>query len=263
MRPALAIASWTIVLGAAGPAAAQLPLAPPPAPAPGWLTNADFYVEAAALGEDDPQFRWDARIGAAVDVLDYGTGRLGALAEFHAVLGSELQPFDPNQASYRFDVSGSYRLRRTELGAYLQHVSRHLGDRPKLFGVDWNTVGARIAQRLDRERLALSARGSVEGVFKSTFVDYEWILSGEMTTRYPDGRSVSMVAGGRAEVFLTDEGRGGRSHVTGGLLQVGMRLEGAAAAIEVFAALERRVDPAPLTRGTRQWALVGFRVLDR
>jgi hypothetical protein len=264
MRRAVVTACWTIVLGAlAAPAAAQLPLAPAAAAAPGFLSSAEFYVEASAIGDDDVQYRWDARLGAAVDFVDYGSGRLSGMAEYHPVLGNDLQPFDPNQAYYTFDVSGSYRLRRTELSASLRHVSRHLGDRPKAFGVDWNTLGARIGQRMDNGRLDLSARASVGRVFKSSFVDYEWMLGGEMMTRYPNDRRMSVVAGGRAEVILTDEVRGGRSHVTGGLAHVGLRLEGPAAALELFAAVERRVDPSPLTRGTRQWALAGFRVLSR
>jgi hypothetical protein len=249
------------VLALTKPAAAQHELVPPPAP--GFLSSFDVYVEAAALGEGDLQFRWDARMGAGVDVLDYETGRLNMFAEYHAVLGNEFQPFDPNQAYYTFGASGSYRLERTEIAAGLQHVSRHLGDRPKLFGVDWNTVGVRVAQRLDRGRLDLAARGSLDRVFKSTFVDYESMLAGEVRTRYPNDRRLSFVGGGRAELFLTDETIGGRSHVTGALVHGGVRVEGRGAAVEFFAAFERRVDPMPLARGTKHWVLAGFRVLNR
>jgi hypothetical protein len=262
MRGVRAIAGIAFALLApADPVAAQYELVAPRSP--GFLTNYDAWVEASALGEDDIQFQWDARIGAALDVYDYDAGRLSALAEYHGVFGSEFQSFDPNQSYYTFDASGSYRFGQSELAVRLHHVSRHLGDRPKLFGVDWNTIGVRVAQRLDHGRMELAARGSFDQVFKSSFVDYDSIVSGEARLRYPRDHRISLVAGGRGELFLTDEAIGGRSHVTGGIAHAGMRVEGAAAAVEFFVALERRVDPTPFTRGTEQWALVGFRVMNR
>jgi hypothetical protein len=240
--------------------AQQEPTAPPPL---GFLTKYDLDVEAAAIAGGDSAFRWDARLGAVLDVVDYGSGRVRALADYHGVFGEEFQPFDPNQAYFTFEVSGSYRFERSELAGRLHHVSRHLGDRPKGFGIDWNTLGVALEHRLDRERLDLSVRGSFDQVYKSNFVDYESIIAGGLESRYPDDRRVSFVSGGNIELYLTDDAIGGRSHVTGALVHAGMRLEGRAAAVELFAAFERRIDVSPFTRGTEQWALFGFRVLNR
>ena len=68
-------------------------------------------------------------LGGDFDLVDYVYGRLAILADYEAVLGDELQLFDPNQASYTLEVSVSARLRGTELAGVLHHVSRHLSDR--------------------------------------------------------------------------------------------------------------------------------------
>ena len=223
----------------------------------------NFQVSAAGLSDDDPRLQWDASIGGDIDLLDYGSGRINLLAEYHSVLGNELQPFDPNQSYYTFDVSASYRIKRSELSGYLHHVSRHVGDRPKEFGVAWNSLGTRVTRPMTRNRLDLSACGYIDYVYDRAFVDYRSMMGAEVASQYPNDRRVSVVAGGRADLVITDQDIAARSRVSGGLAHVGVRFEGSAAALEFFVALEQRIDPHPLTRGTEQWALAGFRLLSR
>jgi hypothetical protein len=42
-----------------------------------------------------------------------------------------------------------------------------------------------------------------------------------------------------------------------------VRLDGRMGAIELFVAVERRIDPATLEFGTLDWVAVGFRLLNR
>jgi hypothetical protein len=53
----------------------------------------------------------------------------------------------------------------------------------------------------------------------------------------------------------------GRQHGYRG--EAGVRLEGRGGAAELFAALERRIDPYQLEFGTVTWAMAGFRLLTR
>ncbi len=263
MKDGVRLGVWLLLAAWGSVTAAHAQTSPARGDAPDFLSAYRFHITAAVLADEDPRFEWDASIGGDVDLIDYGRGRLTFLANYHIVLGNELQLFDPNQADYTFDLSSSYRLSRAELFLYLHHVSRHLGDRPKLFGVDWNALGTRVTSSSDRGRLEMSTRGQLEYIYKSDFVDYEFMLEGDVAIRYPTDRRVSTVAGGSATLALTDEDVAGRSHVTGAIGHIGLRLEGSAAALELFVALERRIDPYPLSRGTAQWALAGFRLMSR
>jgi hypothetical protein len=42
-----------------------------------------------------------------------------------------------------------------------------------------------------------------------------------------------------------------------------VRLTGSGAAVELFLAVERRIDPYPLEFGSATWATAGFRLLSR
>ena len=50
---------------------------------------------------------------------------------------------------------------------------------------------------------------------------------------------------------------------TGVLLEAGVRVNGRAGALEIFAGYENRVDADPLDRQSRRWGLVGFRLLSK
>jgi hypothetical protein len=45
------------------------------------------------------------------------------------------------------------------------------------------------------------------------------------------------------------------------VVEAGVRLNGRAGAIELFAGFERRIDADPLDRQTQQWAMAGFRLV--
>jgi hypothetical protein len=59
------------------------------------------------------------------------------------------------------------------------------------------------------------------------------------------------------------DGSGNRSTQTGGRLEAGVRFNGRAGALELFAGFERRVDADPLDFLAQRWAVAGFRLVGR
>ena len=238
------------------PASAQTTSASP------FLSRFDFWVAMEHLSHDDPRFVWDAKWAAELDLVDYGTGRLIFAAEYQAILGEEFRIFDPNQGNYMLEGSGSVRLGRAEVAAVLHHVSRHLSDRPKRFPIDWNMIGGRVLTSLERGRTQLHARADVRTVIQHTYVDYEWELDTEAAARVRVRPRVAMVALGQLRVLGVNESRG-RGTQYGARGEGGVRLDGSAAALELFVAAERRIDPYQLEFSTATWFSAGFRLTSR
>ena len=118
---------------AVAPAAAQQQAPAPAGAEPEFLTRYNFHLTAAALDIDDPRFKWDTHFGGELDLLDYVAGRSSIIVDYEAVLGDQLRPFDPNQGNYTLEASSSVPWGKTEIVGFFHHVSRHLGDRPKVF----------------------------------------------------------------------------------------------------------------------------------
>lgn len=227
-----------------------------------FLSRFDFWVAMEHLSHDDPRFVWDAKWAAELDLIDYGSGRLIFAAEYQTILGEEFRIFDPNQGNYMLEGAGSVRLGAAELAAVFHHVSRHLSDRPKRFPVDWNMVGGRVLTSLDRGRTQLRARADLRTVIQHTYVDYEWELDSEVAARMRVRPRVAIVALGQLRVLGVDESRG-RGTQYGARGEGGVRLDGSAAALELFLAAERRIDPYQLEFSTATWLSAGFRLTSR
>jgi hypothetical protein len=156
----------------------------------------------------------------------------------------------------------SARVPRIELAAVFHHVSRHLSDRVKTQAIDWNMLGARAMAAGTAGRLALRGEIDARGVVQKSFVDYRWEIAGGVNGGYEIRRQVTFVAAGDLRVLGTDGSRD-RGTLTGGRGEAGIRLEGAAAAVELFLAVERRIDPLPMQFSTDTWATAGFRIRSR
>src|SRR4051812_33655672 len=109
MRGAAAAACLMFVLAA--PAAAQQVTVDAPAPpGPEFMSRYDFHLSAAALGDSDIRFGWDAHFGGDLDILDYVKGRTTVVIDYDVVLGHEQRLFDPNQGNYTLEASSSWRV---------------------------------------------------------------------------------------------------------------------------------------------------------
>jgi hypothetical protein len=206
---------------------------------------------------------WDAYFGGDADVFDYVFGRLSVLADYHAVLGDEYRPFDPNQAYYALEASSSYRVRETEIAFVFHHVSRHLSDRPKQFAIAWNTAGARVLRRVTGKGFTVDIRADAGAILQHSYVDYSWTADTDLLFRHPINPRVGVFVHLFGEVFGVDGSVPDRGTQNGGRAEVGVRINGRGGALELFTGAERRLDADPLDRQTRSWGVAGFRLLSR
>jgi len=250
------------------PAAAQQP-GPRPLEGPSgtldFLSRYDFQLTATGLGSgDDPRFSWETHFGGAVDIIDYKYGRLGFVSDYEAILGKQDQPFDPNQAFYTLEASTSYWIDKTEVAAVFHHVSRHLGDRLKAYGIAWNVVQGRVLRRTTIANTDVSIRAGIGHTTAKADVDYTWALDGDLVLRRRLNDRTGLFAHGYAEWFGVDPLlRGRTSPERGGRIEGGVRIEGRAGAIEAFLGFEQRIDADPGQYLPGRWAIAGFRILNK
>jgi hypothetical protein len=260
-----ALACLIPLLGAAPLAAQTSGGMPDPAPsggAPGFLSRYAFHLNAAFIDQEDrTRFAWDADLGGEVDLVDYDAGRITLAANYEAILGMELQTFDPNQGNYTLAASGSVRLPPGEVAAVFHHVSRHFSDRPKPFPIDWNMVGVRFVRGASSGRVRVD--GSARALFavKRSFVDYSSEIGAGVRLTVHAGGLAYVFGGGDVTRVGVDPEIAGRTTQVGGRGEGGLRIARSGGAVELFLSLERRIDAEPLAREPRTWMMLGFRLL--
>jgi hypothetical protein len=248
------------LLACAAPLHAQTAPSPPRVE---FLPRAEFHLSAELLTAiDDPRFVWDTNFGGELDVLDYGRGRMQFVANYQAMLGEELRAFDPNQGNYILEGSASGRLQAVEIAGVFYHQSRHLADRPKTFAIDWNMLGGRVRRALLVGALYLDARADIRRTIQRSFVDYTWEFDGRVRGDRVLHPRIGILFEGQFRHLGVDgsRGRGGQTGYRG---EGGVRFEGGVAAVELFAAVERRIDAYQLEFGTASWLAFGFRLQSR
>jgi hypothetical protein len=253
-----------LVLFLNSPAAAQRPLASPPA-TPQFLSHYDFHLSAAALANDNPRYSWDTHFGGAIDIVDYVYGRAATVLDYEAVLGNELRPFDPNQGNYILELSSSYRIKRTEVAAIFHHVSRHLSDRPKVIPVAWNILGVRMLREATLGKTTIDMVADFGRTTEKVNVDYRWSTNADVVVRrqfHPHG-AVFASATGHTMSVVPSPGIAPRHSQTGGVVEGGLQFIGEAGVGELFVGYERRFDAYPLGFMPERWFMVGFRVVRR
>ena len=260
-----ALAVLALVLTTAAPSVAQTFSAQATqggSSSPDFLSRFDFYVGIEHLGSDDPRFVWDAHWGGELDLIDYGRGALTFGAIYQTILGNEFREFDPNQGNYMLGGSASIRAGAVEVAGVFHHVSRHLSDRPKRFPVDWNMIGGRVHGGITRGRTELRAQGDVRGVIEKSFVDYDWEIDGVSRVQVGLTPRFALVGSGGFR-FVGVDGSRDRGDQYGWRGEGAVRVDGGAAALELFVAGERRVDPYQLEFSTVTWLTTGFRLVSR
>jgi hypothetical protein len=252
---------WLAVIGAdAQQPAPRLAALDPPS---GFLTSAGFHLGVEALSNRDARFDWDGDFGGDVDVVDFGAGRLNAALNYELVMGGILQPFDPIYHNYAIGLLGTVRVARAEVGLRFEHVSRHLGDRPKAFGLAWNALGAEVGVRRRNGRHDWQLRVRALGMIMRDAVDYTAELGAEGVWRYAWRSRAALFGAGTLKVLAVEQRLWDRGSQTGARVEGGVHLAGSAASLELFAAAERRVDPDPMAPGAQSWVVAGFRVVNR
>jgi hypothetical protein len=251
------------LLAFTAPVAAQSPPAPAPTTQPvKFLPRVQLSMGAEHLSGDDQQFVWDANFGGEFDIVDWGLGRTTFIANYQVVLGEEFKAFDPNQGNYILGLSGSVRLGGVEVTGLFHHESRHLADRPKRTPVDWNMIGARVQKRLTAGRMFVDGHAGIRGVIQKSFVDYTWELDGRLRNDVILRPGFGVLVSLDVQVLGVD-GTRSRGTQTGTRAEGGVRIDGGMGALELFLAVERRVDPGPLEFGSANWLMAGFRLVNR
>jgi hypothetical protein len=261
LRPAILAAGALILL--ASPLSAQpVALTPgPPSGERGLIPRYRFHLAAESLAIEDARFDWDADFGGDLDLVDYGLGRITALANYEVMLGEQLQQFDPNQGNYTLDVSVSARWRTAEFAAVFHHMSRHLSDRPKQFPIDWNMVGLRASYDANRRATHLQIDGRALWTVARSFVDYDGELGLTTSLAHDLNPRVSVVANAEAYLMRVDGASSTRSSQNGGRVEGGLRIAGSKGVVEFIAGYERRVDADPFEGRPLTWGYFGFRLL--
>jgi hypothetical protein len=243
------------------PVLAQSPAAAPDDPGKiELLPRSAFHMSAEHISSDDPRFIWDVNFGGDLDFVDYGRGRTSFYANYQAILGNEFHAFDPNQGNYIFGGSTSARVAGIEFAAVFHHESRHLSDRPKRQPVDWNMLGGRAQALVTRGAVQTAVRVDLRRTIKTSYVDYRWELDADVRNRYGLHPGLALFSDLDLRLLGVD-GSQARKRQTGYRAEGGTRIEGRGAAVELFAAVERRIDPYPLEFGTATWVSIGFRLL--
>jgi hypothetical protein len=248
-------------------ASAQLTTPPGFAPAPAsndFLTRYDFHLSAAKLVNiDDQRFVWDTHFGGDLDVYDYVTGRATILIDYEAVLGDEIRAFDPAQGNYTLEASGSVRAGGAEIAGVFHHVSRHLGDRIKLFPIAWNVLEARVMGRVTVSGTTADITVGGGRLVQHSTVDYTWTGNLDVLIRRPLNERVGAFLRGTGEIFATDPLLSKRGQLQGGKAEAGLRVGGPGGAVELFGGYERRIDADPIDGRAHNWGFVGFRLLGK
>ena len=262
-RRRFTLTAFVVLLALASPLAAQVVSLSPGSPSgeQGFLPRYRFHLSAQSLVIDDPRFDWDADFGGDLDLFDYGVGRLTAVANYEAMLGEQLQLFDPNQGNYMLDVSLSYRVRAAEFAGVFHHISRHLSDRPKRFPIDWNMLGARGSYDAARGATHLQLDGRALWTLARSYVDYQGELGLTASLQRDVGPRVTLVANAEAYVLRVDGATSSRGSQNGGRVEGGVRVAGSKGVVEFIAGWERRVDADPFEAKPQNWGFFGFRLL--
>jgi hypothetical protein len=227
-----------------------------------FFSRYDFHLTAEHLAHEDPRFVWDTNFGGEIDAVRVGVTRLTFMANYQAMLGEQFRAFDPNQGNYILAGEVTTLVGGVRVGPVFYHQSRHLSDRFKRQAVDWNMFGGMVGRSVERGPTRVDARADVRGVVQHTFVDYRWELDTGVRIRHRLAPHVTAVGGGAVRHLGVDGSRE-RGGQTGFRADVGVGFEGRAGAIELFVAVERRIDPYQLEFGTATWASVGMRLLGR
>jgi hypothetical protein len=152
---------------------------------------------------------------------------------------------------------------RVTVAGTFYHQSRHLADRFNRTVVDWNMFGGRLAAGGTRGGLRIDTQTDLRRTVRKFFVDYQWELDSRARIERPLTPRLALVGSGGVRVIGVD-GTRDRGTQYGARGEGGLRLAGTSgAALELYVAAERRIDPYPLESFTTHWYTAGFRLASR
>lgn len=227
----------------------------------------DFQLEANVLsGDNGRQYRWDSHFGGEFDFINYAKGRLTVVADYEAVMGSELRPFDPNQGIYILEPAASWFVGDNEVELAFHHVSRHLSDRPKTYAVAYNDLEGRYLRKFAiASDTNIAIRAGFGHILQHSQVDYTWALDWDVMARHRMNPHLEWYGRTSGEMFGVDplirNANRGVQHTA--RVEVGTRLTGTKADLELFLGAEHRLDASIVDFVPVSWAIAGIRVASK
>jgi hypothetical protein len=123
-------------------------------------------------------------------------------------------------------------------------------------------IGGRVQGGVIRGRTEIRAQVDIRGVIEKALVDYDWEMDVSSGVRMGLTPRVALVGSGGFRVVGVDGSRD-RGDQYGWRGEGAVRIDGGAAALELFVAGERRIDQYQLEFSTMTWLTTGFRLLSR
>jgi hypothetical protein len=238
--------------------------APVPGPSTGeprgFLPRSAFFVSVAGMRTGDPRFSLVQRSRADLDLFSYRKGRVNFLIDAELVMGRERRAFDLNHANVIFETSSSYSLGPIDVAAVVHHDSRHVVDREFDRVPAWLRIGARAEHVFLIRQSTIDISLEYGRIVQHTFVDYAWTsqLTIRLDRTLPSGMHV--FASGSGGFVGVDRVVLNRSRQTGARTEGGVHVVAERATVDLYAALERRVDGYPTSREPSSWLEFGFRL---
>ena len=123
-------------------------------------------------------------------------------------------------------------------------------------------LGVRILRRAEVGGTTFDIQGGVGHVTQRAYVDYVWTANADVVVRRPISSHLVAYAHGMGELFGVDS-QSSRGTQQDGRLEAGIRINGVAGGLELFAGIERRIDANQIDQQPRRWTLAGFRIVSR
>jgi hypothetical protein len=124
-------------------------------------------------------------------------------------------------------------------------------------------LGLRVLRHVEAAGTIVDVQGGVGRVVQRAYVDYSWTANVDLVVRRNLNPRVGVYAHGLGELYGVDAALSNRGTQPDGRLEAGIRINGTAGALELFAGVERRVDANPIDLQSQRWALAGFRLVSK
>lgn len=247
-RPGLLAACLTL---AAGRASAE---------SPALLPDVSVHLKAARYEPTEANLHWTGWIGAGAGLVRVAGTTVYFTADVETILGDTRRAFDATQANYHLEPGVRRRLGPVEAAFFFHHVSRHYVDRPKEQAVDWNILGARVSFQPPTHvptRVTLGLGHTTE----AAFVGYRWEATAEVTSDLVTRQWGQVyLAGWARAVTAKPSDELPREGFVDVVVEGGVHWSRESRSLELFAAYEHRNDVFLEALGTRDRALLGFRI---
>jgi hypothetical protein len=227
-----------------------------------FLPDLSLHLSGAHYAPAGPSLQWTTWIGGGFELLRVERVTAFADGDIETVVGNERRGFDANQVNYHLDTGVRLSLGEWKTALVLSHVSRHLSDREKGYGIDWNQVVVRggrgfgAARRLPLH-VAVSLGYTIQHAVR---VHYDWEANAQLLGE--------LVLHGKKRAYARLDLRGvttdggdvpARSGFLDARLEGGWMFERDRKRLDLFVAYEHRNDVFVTEPGSRDRALFGFR----